>query len=156
MERLLLILVALQRIAYSLALQGDKILVAGFTYEALNNTNDFALARYTADGRLDSSFGVNGKVITDFNNSDDRAASIALQGDKIIVAGTTYNFITNYNFALARYTADGVLDSSFGDNGKVITDLGGAATLQGIPCMKTDCMQWEVLFPIFKRMKAMV
>ena len=46
---------------------------------------DFALARYTADGRLDSSFGVNGKVITDFNNSNDDANSIALQADKIIV-----------------------------------------------------------------------
>ncbi len=36
-----------------------------------NGNYDFALARYTADGTLDSSFGENGKVTTDFNNSDD-------------------------------------------------------------------------------------
>ncbi len=50
--------------------------------------HDFALARYTANGTLDSSFGENGIVTTDFNNLDDYANSIALQGDKIIVAGS--------------------------------------------------------------------
>ena len=55
---------------------------------------------------LDSSFGVNGKVTTDFNNSLDDANSIALQGDKIIVGGNT-NIFNNTDFALARYTADG-------------------------------------------------
>ena len=57
--------------ANSIAIQGDKIIVAGI-----------ALARYTADGTLDSSFGVNGKATTDFD-----ATSIALQGDKILLAG---------------------------------------------------------------------
>ncbi len=80
--------------------------------------SDFVLARYTADGKLDSSFGVNGLVITDFNNSDDQANAIALQGDKIIVAGYTYNLVVgNNDFALARYTIGGALDVSFGEQG---------------------------------------
>ena len=36
-------------------------------YLVIRDKNDFALARYTADGTLDSSFGENGKVTTDFN-----------------------------------------------------------------------------------------
>src|SRR5207245_1474488 len=98
--------------ANAITLQGDKIIVAG-------TNGDFALARYTADGSLDLSFGVNGKVTTDFNNSGGIANAITLQGDKIIVAGTSDFSV----FALARYTANGNLDSSFGVNGKVTTDF---------------------------------
>src|SRR5205085_6748113 len=102
----------------SIALQGDKIIVAGSTYDFNNNNNYFALARYNTDGVLDTSFGENGKVTTDFNNPDDVANSIALQGDKIILAGYTGNFaFQTSDFALARYTVDGALDISFGEQG---------------------------------------
>ncbi|WP_018614375.1 Calx-beta domain-containing protein [Segetibacter koreensis] len=127
-------------IATSLVLQGDKIIVAGSTDDAgvdfAGDFKNFALVRYTADGILDSSFGEHGKVITDFNNSDDGANSIALQGDKIIAAGSTdvsIDFpVIARDFALARYTADGILDSSFGMNGKVITDFNGDALIEDI------------------------
>jgi len=105
-----------------LALQGDKIIAAGYVDGA--GGNDFALARYTADGVLDSTFGVNGIVTTDINNfSDDQATSIALEGDKIILAGHSVDLFQNYTFVLARYTADGMLDVSFGENGKLTTDF---------------------------------
>ncbi|TKK68952.1 T9SS type A sorting domain-containing protein [Ilyomonas limi] len=110
--------------ANAIALQGNKIIVAGFTGNSPNF--DFALARFTADGRLDSSFGEQGKVITDFNNSDDKVSSIVLQGNKIIVVGSTGNFGSR-DFALARYTSNGVLDSSFGKNGKATTDINGSS-----------------------------
>jgi uncharacterized delta-60 repeat protein len=118
-------------VANTMALQGNKIIVAGSTTNPVNNNSDFALARYTTNGTLDASFGVNGKVTTDFNDSNDIATSIVVQGDKIIVGGYTDN--SSYrDFALAQYTVDGALDSSFGVNGKVITDLGGSAFIQGI------------------------
>src|SRR4051794_2873859 len=50
----------------SAAFQGDKIVVAGYTYNSSTLTGDFALARYSADGKPDSSFGVNGLVTTGF------------------------------------------------------------------------------------------
>jgi uncharacterized delta-60 repeat protein len=102
--------------ASSIALHEDKIIVGGTTWNPVNNTSSFALARYSANGTLDSSFGVNGKVITDFNNSGSWINSIVLQGDKIIVNGSINN-----DFALARYSADGTLDASFGENG-IVTD----------------------------------
>ncbi|MFM2304375.1 MAG: hypothetical protein RLZZ135_1785, partial [Cyanobacteriota bacterium] len=89
--------------------------------------NDLSVARYNNDGSLDTSFGVGGKVITDFNNGLDEGFSAAVQKDgKIVVAGTTNDPAAktfNNNFALARYNSDGSLDNSFGNNGKVTTDV---------------------------------
>jgi uncharacterized delta-60 repeat protein len=108
--------------ANSVLLREDKIVVAGYSSGA-HTYDDFALARYQSNGMLDSSFGINGKVITDFNGNTDQANSMLLQGDKLLVAGSC-----NYyeNFALARYTKDGMLDPSFGENGKVTTDFRGS------------------------------
>jgi uncharacterized delta-60 repeat protein len=60
---------------------------------------DFALARYRASGRLDSSFSGNGKVRTQFRSGTSGARSIAIDSrDRIVAAGSG-----NGNFALARY-----------------------------------------------------
>src|SRR4051812_8778419 len=118
------------------AFQGDKILVAGNT---VNYPSDFALARYSADGKLDSTFGVNGLVTTDFNNSSDIGNAIALQGDKIVVAGYILNPVSfNYDFALARYSADGALDSSFGVNGLVTSDFNNSSDIANAIALQGD------------------
>jgi uncharacterized delta-60 repeat protein len=105
---------------HALLLQGDgKIVAAGVTFDAFA-TGDFALARYNTDGTLDSSFGTNGIVTTDFNSTSDRGLAAVLQADgKIVVAGESGNDV-----ALARYNPDGTLDSTFGTGGKVTTDFG--------------------------------
>lgn len=112
--------------AGSIAIQTDgKIVVAGATASTLGSvyTSDFALARYHADGSLDPSFGNGGKVTTDFESRIDSVSSIVVdRSGKILVAGTTGTAGTSA-FAIARYSADGSLDSSFGDRGRVITRL---------------------------------
>ncbi len=69
---------------------------------------------------LDVSFGVNGKVFTDFNGQEELGSSVAIQPDgKIILAGTgIVNTADGYDFCVARYNTDGSLDGSFGTNGK--------------------------------------
>ena len=75
-------------------------------------------------GALDTSFGDQGKVITSVNNGTDKGYSIALQSDgKILIAGQTYSNNTGNDFVLLRYTENGVLDSSFGSNGYITTDI---------------------------------
>ena len=66
---------------------------------------DFALARYDNDGVLDTTFGTNGIVTTNFGNG--YANAIALQKDgKIVVAGFNRDDTSgNFRFALARYMA---------------------------------------------------
>jgi uncharacterized delta-60 repeat protein len=93
---------------YSVTVQTDgKILVAG------GNGSDFILARYNTNGSLDASFDGDGKITTDFGNySSDSGYSVTVQTDgKILVAGNS-----NSDFALARYNANGSLDTSFGGN----------------------------------------
>ena len=115
--------------AQAVAVQSDgKIVAAGYSWTGSNN--DFVLARYNADGTLDTSFGTGGKVATDITTSNDYGHAVAMQSDgKIVVAG--YGWVgSNQVFALARYNADGTLDTSFGTvvsgqtrSGKVTTDI---------------------------------
>jgi uncharacterized delta-60 repeat protein len=108
---------------YTLAIQPDgKIIVGG------SSDSNFALIRYNSDGFLDSTFGINGSVITDFNiasSPNNDARSVALQEDgKILLLGTVFG-IFDAQLALVRYNINGSFDSSFGDNGKVISNFSG-------------------------------
>ena len=110
--------------AFAVGIQsGGKIVAAGVVFNGANN--DFGLVRYNAlDGTLDTTFGVAGTVITDMAGGNDAALALMIQIDgKIVVAGTA--FVTNQanDFATARYTADGVLDTTFDTDGKVITNI---------------------------------
>lgn len=104
---------------YSVALQTDgKIVVAGKAGEP----NTFALARYNNNGSLDMSFGVGGKVTTEFGGVW-TAQSVVLQTDGMIVAAG----YGRWGFYLARYNHDGSLDPSFGVGGKATTRFAGGA-----------------------------
>jgi uncharacterized delta-60 repeat protein len=115
--------------ASAVAIQTDgKIVVAGLTTNTTTFLRDFALARYNTDGGLDSTFGIGGKIITDFSSQDNGGSDIALQPDgRIIVAGTTSTDGFSFDFALAQYNSDGSLDASFGAGGIVVTDITGDA-----------------------------
>jgi len=102
----------------SIAIQSDgKIVAAGYT-EA---SGDFAVARYTSTGALDTTFGGgDGISITDFYGDDDRILAMKLQSDgKIVTAGFSFDLDLLMNFALARYNSDGSLDTSFDSDGLV-------------------------------------
>ncbi len=109
--------------ANSVALQDDgKIVVAGDTLAPGNN--DFAVARYNANGSLDTSFNGTGKATADFSQID-YGRSVAVQGDgKIVVAGDAERG-DHRTFAVARFNANGTPDISFNKTGKVTTDFGG-------------------------------
>ena len=94
----------------------------------MNGATDFALARYSDNGTLDPSFGVGGKVTTDFAGSYDSVGSVVLQSDGKIVAGGWSVVDGVSSFALARYNSDGALDADFGAGGKVRTDFGGVSS----------------------------
>lgn len=106
----------------AVAVQPDgKIVAGGFLYRGPDF--NYALARYQPDGTLDTGFGTAGTVSTDFYGDDDAIASLALQSDgKILAAGRSHNG-SHYNFALARYSANGVPDAAFGTAGKVVTPV---------------------------------
>jgi uncharacterized delta-60 repeat protein len=88
-------------------LQPDgKILAAGSS-EASGQYSDFGVVRLTAAGRIDSTFGRNGKVTTDFRPQDDATDAALLANGKLIVSGYTSQvpFEAPADFAVARYVA---------------------------------------------------
>src|SRR5262245_31488051 len=102
--------------AAAVAIQGDgKLVLAGTAFNSSNNTNDFALVRLNANGSLDTTFGTNGKATADFagagaSATTDQASAVALQSDgKIVVVGSS-----GADFAVARFNANGSLDTTFG------------------------------------------
>jgi uncharacterized delta-60 repeat protein len=110
--------------AFGAALQPDgKILAGGFHYNT-GGLYHFALARYNANGSLDTSFGTGGKVVTAIGSSHSVGRVVALQSDgKIVMGGYSYNGAT-YDLTLVRYHTNGTLDPSFGSGGKVLTSFG--------------------------------
>jgi uncharacterized delta-60 repeat protein len=116
--------------ARAVLMQGDLILVAGFSQSA---TTDFALLRYKSLGGLDTDFGLAGGIEMLDLGGTDRAVALALQPDgKILIAGNTDAMGTS-DFAIVRYDVDGLLDTTFGINGRVVTDIaGGVDTLTSL------------------------
>jgi uncharacterized delta-60 repeat protein len=116
--------------AAAVARQPDgKIVAAGRTISGGPTTSDFAIARYHDDGTLDPSFGAGGKVTTDFFGFADGATSVAIQSDGRIVVGGFASFVgvrdggqPGPHLALARYEANGALDTTFGNTGKLVID----------------------------------
>jgi len=105
----------------AIALQTDgKIIIAGYAVGVFHY--DFALVRYNQNGTLDTIFGTNGKTITSLGLVDDVINAIFIQPDgKIVATG----FAEGY-FGLARYNTSGILDTTFGTGGTVLTNFGSA------------------------------
>jgi uncharacterized delta-60 repeat protein len=102
------------------ALQPDgRLVAAGMSWNGSNY--DFALARYTTNGRPDSSFNGVGTLAFDLGGGD-VAAAVLLQPDgKIIVGGTADN-----HFAVARFNENGTPDNSFSGDGRQDIPMGFA------------------------------
>ena len=107
-------------IGSSSALQPDGKLVYGITggYSVTN----FFLVRVNPDLSPDSTFGTNGIVTTNFGNYTAQANGVVLNPDgKITVSGSSNGGNNNSgNFFAARYAANGNLDATFGNGGKVL------------------------------------
>ncbi len=116
-----------------LAIGSEGSIVVG-GYVTADGSTDFGLACYSADGTLNMNFGsvggaTTGGQIDAYGNNPAAGMTIDSQGN-IVLAGTANiaGVTDGYEFALARFTSDGVLDSSFGDGGTVVYDLGDQAS----------------------------
>src|SRR5262249_39046752 len=100
-------------------------LIAGQTYFVNGpDQSDSILIRYNADGSLDAGFGNGGTVVSDFSPISDGVLGLTLPPDGKIVAGGWVQPDAPQAMSLARCQPDGTLDVSFGNGGRVTTDLG--------------------------------
>ena len=106
-----------------------RVVVGGWAQ--VSGRHQFALARYSDDGTLDTTFHYDGKVLTDFRSSSrEQITAIALDGRGRIVVGGWAQVSDGSQFALARYLDDGSLDTSFHYDGKVLTNFYSASIEQ--------------------------
>lgn len=114
--------------ATALIIQPDRKIVVGGVINTESGTgDDFAVVRVNGDGSLDKTFGSSGMATTDFFGSGDVAFSVALQPDGRIVAGgyAANSLSVGPYFGVARYTSEGIPDSTFSGDGRTTTDLPG-------------------------------
>jgi uncharacterized delta-60 repeat protein len=110
--------------ASGMVMQPDGAIVVAGEGGFGGNTTDsrFAVVRLATNGALDTLFSSDGRVMTQFTRRFDVAWDVTLDADGRIVAVGAAGAWANKSFALARYNLDGSLDTSFGGDGKVMTD----------------------------------
>lgn len=113
--------------ATAVAIQPDgKIVVAG-DVKRDNTQRDIVLVRYNTNGTLDSGFGENGRIILSVSNGNDIINAMTLDSSgRIIVVGSTQPSpeISITDFLTLRFTANGALDPTFGNNGVAVFSQG--------------------------------
>ena len=93
------------------------------------------LRRYTRDGRLDTTFGPEG---TGRVAVGDRATRAALQPDgRIVTVGSPGTTGALVNVAVRRWNADGSVDTTFGEGGRLVLDVGQVEAPKGVT-VQTD------------------
>ncbi len=112
----------------SLQLQSDgKIIVAGTTtYYNSATVENLGMVRFNVDGSLDTTFGTNGIVVQNFASFDHGFLIKVLPNDELLIAGAIIYYplsLQTYRYGLAKYNENGVLDTSFGNNGIAINPL---------------------------------
>ena len=109
-------------------LQADgKLLVCG------SRNSLFLLARFSADGTPDPSFGGTGIVTTTLWGTQDLASGLAIQADgRILAGGYATNSSWHRSFAVVRYQSDGSLDTGFAAGGIALNDFGSLGATDGL------------------------
>lgn len=113
-------------------LTDNSILVTGSLLFTNSTIYDGFVAKFNANGTLDTSFGTNGINQITFTDTDgsqaitDMVNKITVQNDgKIIVAGFSNGAGTITKFSVARINSTGILDSTFGNNGTMTFPING-------------------------------
>ena len=110
--------------------QADGKILATGKSKSNSITGVITIIRYNSDGTLDESFGTDGTTSTKFDakNSSEGLKLLLQDNGKIVVGGLNYNWLIDPqigDFAILRLNGDGTIDSSFGEDGKELTNLGG-------------------------------
>lgn len=102
---------------------GGKIVVGG------QSNSLFALARLNSNGTLDTTFGASGtgRVFTKFSGNDQLRDLLVSNAGRLIAGGSAFG-----NFAIAAYTANGILDPGFSGDGKLTTEFGATESVAGL------------------------
>jgi uncharacterized delta-60 repeat protein len=110
--------------------QQANFVVSGIAADSSGNSA-FVLARFTSTGSLDSSFGTGGKTLNQFSAASTNIVSvpygaITQPNGKLVLVGAATAIDNVARVIVARYSANGALDPSFGSGGVVQSSLAGS------------------------------
>ena len=94
------------------------------------------MARYTADGKPDPTFGTNGLIVSTLDSATIPGAVAVTPDGKYVVVGEVDHVLSSASWTakgyVARYNADGTLDATFGTGGwtTVAAGVGRAVAVQ--------------------------
>lgn len=94
-------------------------IVVGPNVAGAGSSDNFALARYLPDGRLDATFGNNGLAMFDASGNVDEAYSVKVLRDGSVLAAGVIAPDAYSDFVLFKRRRDGSADTSFGDDAPV-------------------------------------
>ena len=100
-----------------------RIVLSGYHYTGYSSTwVDYAVQRLNEDGSVDTGFGTDGVALVDFGGGYDYGDNVMFgAGGKILVAGQAhYGASGELVLGIARLNADGGIDPSFGDAGRLV------------------------------------
>jgi uncharacterized delta-60 repeat protein len=105
--------------------QPDGNIIVSGSFDPAGFGGDLSVVRILADGEVDFGFGDGGIATVGLPESDEAAYGVALQADgKIVAAGIASAPNNYYDFALARFHANGAPDATFGPLGaRTVTDF---------------------------------
>jgi uncharacterized delta-60 repeat protein len=101
-----------------------KILVAGATGAVRSADQPGGVLRLLPNGTIDRSFADNGVLTTDQGLTK---GLVLLPDGKMVVVGSEGDPVRQDDVSLARYTADGRPDTTFGTNGRTLVDTGSTS-----------------------------
>lgn len=121
----------------------QKVVVAGFSRASSSQNENSALVRFTPSGVLDGTFGVGGAATQPMSTTqaDQANAVVPLPDGKILVAGNViarHQGKTAWDFAVARYNANGTLDATFGVGGVASVDFLGGEDVANALVLRSD------------------
>lgn len=112
----------------SIQLQSDgKIIAAGTTtYYNSSTVENLGMVRFNTDGSLDTTFGTNGIVVQNFASFDHGFIIKVLPNDELLIGGSIIYYplsLQTSRYGMAKYSENGILDPSFGNNGIAVNPL---------------------------------
>lgn len=125
-------------------LSDNSIIAAGYAYNGVDN--DFALAKYDANGALVTTFGTNGKIVLDINN-DDFITDLGITGTGNIAVVGNSNTSTNTDISVAQFTAAGIPDPDFNSGHVLTTGLTGNYEAYGLAVQSNNYLVITGLTP---------
>lgn len=111
--------------AYAVAHAGGRLVTTGYGKDTAEAKVDMVANGFTMDGAVDPAFGTAGLTRLDVAGGDDRGRSlVSLPDGRAIVVGSAKTG-TNIDAMVVRLAANGSLESTFGQGGRSLYDLGG-------------------------------